>query len=371
MTTETVVEHRLSRAHETLRNGAGDALVLFPSSNMHYLGGFDEEPMERHLFLIVTRDDAVFVAPAMYDDQLAAESPITDVRTWSDGDDPTALLETVGDEFELAGGRLLVDDRMWALFTQDLRDTFPDASFGLASRVLDDLRIRKDDAELDRLRDAATISDTVSEAIRGLGSDAIGLTETELAEEIETRLAEAGGDGISFETVVGSGPNGARPHHRHTDRTIQHGDPVVLDFGTTVDGYPGDQTRTVVFDGDPPANFTDVHDAVLAAQKAAIQQVERGIAAEAVDHAARDVLEEHGYGEQFIHRTGHGVGLDVHEPPYITDGNDRELESGMVFSIEPGVYVEGEFGVRIEDLVVVTEDGCERLNRSPRTWQSL
>ncbi|APW99910.1 peptidase [Halobiforma lacisalsi AJ5] len=368
---DDVVQRRLERARDRLSERGIDALVCFPSSNMGYLAGFEEEPMERHLFLFVTPETELFVAPEMYDDQLRDASPVTDIRTWSDGDDPVALVERVGDELGLSGGRLLVDDRMWALFTQDLRTAFPEASFGLASEVTEELRLRKDEAELEALREAAEISDTVSEEIRALGAEAIGMTENELAAEIEERLADAGGEGVSFETVVGSGPNGARPHHRSGDRTIEAGDPVVLDFGTRAGGYPGDQTRTVVFDGEPPAAFEEVHDAVLEAHNAAVEAVEPGVPAEEIDRVARDVLEERGYGDEFIHRTGHGVGLDVHEPPYITAGNDRELEPGMVFSVEPGVYLEGEFGVRIEDLVVVTEDGHERLNDSPRTWRPL
>ncbi|RQG97100.1 M24 family metallopeptidase [Natrarchaeobius chitinivorans] len=371
MIDETAIDDRLERARDRLAARGIDALVCFPSSNMYYLSGFEDEPMERHLFLFVSPDRALFLAPEMYDHQIRDESPIDDVRTWSDDEDPTALLASIGDELDLAGGQLLVDDRMWALFTQDLRKTFPDASFGLASAVLEDLRLRKDDAELEALREAARISDAVSESVRELGPDAVGLTERELAREIGRRLEEAGGDGVSFETVVGSGPNGARPHHRHGERTIESGDPVVLDFGTWTAGYPGDQTRTVVFDGDPPAEFEDVHDAVLAAQQAAIDAVEPGIEAREVDRAARELLEKRGYGDRFVHRTGHGVGLDVHEPPYITSENDRKIEPGMVFSVEPGVYLEGEFGVRIEDLVVVTDDGCERLNDSPRTWRPL
>ncbi|OIB58818.1 M24 family metallopeptidase [Natrialba sp. SSL1] len=364
----TLIHDRLDRARETLEQEGADALILFPSSNMGYLSGFQEEPMERHLFLFVTREETLFLAPEMYDEQLAAESVVSTVRTWSDGDDPTVLLAAIGDELEITSGRLLVDDTMWALFTQDLRETFPEATFGLASEVVDELRLRKDEVELEKLRSAAAISDRVSEAVRDLGEEAIGMTEAELAEEIEHRLTAAGGEGVSFETVVGSGPNGARPHHRHTDRQIERGDPVVLDFGTSVEGYPGDQTRTVVFAGEPPADFEDVHSAVLAAQQAALDAVEPGVEAQAIDRAAREVLENRGYGEEFVHRTGHGVGRDVHEPPYITEGNERVLEPGMVFSIEPGAYLEGEFGVRIEDLVVVTDDGCERLNRSPREW---
>ncbi|MEY7850637.1 M24 family metallopeptidase [Natrarchaeobius sp. A-rgal3] len=371
MDRDSIVEDRLERARAGLERAGADALVCFPSSNTHYLSGFDEEPMERHLFLFVTRDRAAFLAPEMYDEQIRAESVVEDVRTWSDGEEPTAALEAIGTDLGLSEGRLLVDDRMWALFTQDLRATFHDATFGLASEVLDDLRICKDDAELEALREAAAVSDAVSESIRRLGPNAVGMTETELAAEIEDRLAAEGGSAISFESVVGSGPNGARPHHRHGEREIRPGDPVVLDFGTVVDGYPGDQTRTVVFAGDPPDDYEDVHEAVLEAQSTAVEAVEPGVEASEVDRAARTVLEERGYGDRFVHRTGHGVGLDLHEPPYIAADTDCRLEPGMVFSVEPGVYLEGEYGVRIEDLVVVTEDGCERLNHSPRTWRPL
>jgi Xaa-Pro aminopeptidase len=211
----------------------------------------------------------------------------------------------------------------------------------------------------------------VSVEIRELGEEVIGMTETELADEIERRLASAGGEEVAFDTIAGSGPNGAKPHHRHEDREIRRGDPLVLDFGAYVDRYPGDQTRTVVLAGDPPEDYEAVHEVVREAQQAAVEAIEPGVPAEAVDRAAREVIEDAGYGEEFVHRTGHGVGLDVHESPYIVAGNETQLEPGMVFSVEPGIYLEGEFGVRIEDLVVVTEDGCERLNDSPRTWEPL
>jgi Xaa-Pro aminopeptidase len=233
--------------------------------------------------------------------------------------------------------------------------------------VLAPLRRVKDDAEIDALRRAGRVADRVVDEIRALGSDVAGMTEDALAAEIESRLAAAGGDGVSFEPIVGSGPNGAKPHHAHGDRVVEAGDPVVLDFGARVDGYPSDQTRTLVFGGSPPAEFGRVHDVVREAQEAAVRAVEPGATADAVDRAARDVIE---YGDRFIHRTGHGVGLDVHEEPYIVAGNDLELEPGMVFSVEPGVYLPGRFGVRIEDLVVVTEDGCERLNDADRGWRT-
>jgi Xaa-Pro aminopeptidase len=366
----TPAERRTRACQDRLREGPADAVVCFPSTNLQYLTGFVEEPGERHLLLFVPESgDPVFLVPDLYDHQVRDESWVEDVRTWTDGDDPRAAVAGVAEDLGLAGGHLLVDDTMWARFTQDLRAVLPDATFGLASEVLADLRVRKDETEIDALRRAGAVADRVVADLRALGADAVGLTEAALASEVETRLADAGGEGVSFDPVVGSGPNGAKPHHRHGDRTIEAGDPVVLDFGTRVDGYPSDQTRTVVFDGEPPAEFTEVHRVVREAQQAAVDAVAPGVPAEAVDAAAREIIEAAGYGERFVHRTGHGVGLDVHEEPYIVAGNDRELDAGMVFSIEPGVYLPGEFGVRVEDLVVVTADGCERLNHAERDWR--
>ncbi|SEO97266.1 Xaa-Pro aminopeptidase [Halogranum amylolyticum] len=366
----TPFERRTRDCQSRLRDGAGDALVLFPSQNLFYLSGFSESPGERHLLLFVPADgDPVFLVPDLYAEQIRETSWIDDVRTWSDDEDPRESLRAVATDLDLEGGRLLVDDTMWARFTQDLRGILPDASFGLASEVVAPLRLRKDEAELDALRRAGRVADRVVGDVRALGDDVLGTTEAELAATIERRLVDAGGDGSSFEIIVGSGPNGAKPHHSHGDRRIEAGDPVVLDFGTRVDGYPSDQTRTVVFAGDPPTEFVEVHDVVREAQQAAVDVVEPGVAAGAVDAAARDVVEAVGYGERFIHRTGHGVGLDVHEEPYIVADSDVELEAGMVFSVEPGVYLPGEFGVRIEDLVVVTDDGCERLNDTDRGWR--
>ncbi|WP_276302232.1 M24 family metallopeptidase [Halorussus lipolyticus] len=365
-------EERTRRCQRRLAEVGADAAVLFPSTNLFYASGFREEPGERHLFLFVPQEGTpAFVAPEMYDEQIRDSSWVEDVRLWADGEDPTDLVAEVADDMDLRGGHLLVDDTMWALFTQDLRETLSEATFGLASEVFEDLRMRKDETEIDALRRAGTLADRVSVEIRELGEEAVGMTESELVAEIERRLGDAGGEEAAFGTIAGSGPNGAKPHHRHGDREIQRGDPVVLDFGAYVDNYPGDQTRTVVFAGDPPAGYEEVHETVREAQQTAVEAVEPGVLAEDIDRKAREVIEEAGYGDEFVHRTGHGVGLDVHESPYIVEGNETELEPGMVFSVEPGIYLPGEFGVRIEDLVVVTDDGCERLNDSPRTWEPL
>jgi len=366
----TAFERRTRDCQAALRDAGADAVVLFPGSNMVYLSGFQEAPNERHLLLFVpAQGEPAFVAPTMYREQL--DTWVADRRLWDDGEDPLTLIEAVAEDLDIAGGTVLVDDHMWATFTQDLRATLPDAEFGLASDVLAPLRMRKDEHELDALRRAGALADAVSEELRGLGDEAVGRTESALAREIDRRMADRGAAEPSFDTIVAAGENGAKPHHRHGDREIAAGDPVVLDFGGSVDGYPGDQTRTTVFAGDPPEGFEDVFEVVLAAHHAGVEAVEPGVPAEAVDAAAREVVADAGYGEQFVHRTGHGVGLEVHEPPYIVAGNERELEPGMVFSVEPGVYLPGEFGVRIEDLVAVTDDGHERLNDSPRTWRPL
>ena len=365
----TPFERRTRACQDRLAETDADAVVLFPSRNLLYLSGFDEEPAERHLFLFVPREGApVFLVPALYETQVRAESWVADVETWSDDENPVAAVRTIASDLSLDGGRLLVDDTMWAQFTQDLRAVLPNADFGLASEVLAPLRAQKDDAELDALRRAGAVADRVVERLRDMGDRCLGMTEAELAAEIERLLDDEGGEGVAFGPIGGSGPNGAMPHHTYDDRIVESGDPVVLDFGTYVDHYPSDQTRTLVFGGDPSAEFENVHDVVQAARTAAFEVVEPGVTAGEVDRAARAVIEDAGYGDQFIHRTGHGVGLDVHEEPYIVAGSDRELDVGNVFSIEPGVYLPGEFGVRVEDLVVVTEDGAELLNDTDRGW---
>lgn len=386
----TPFETRIRNCQRRLERADVALLVCFPSPNLTYLTGFDETPSERHLLLFVPRTGApVVVAPTMYDQQLTAlplEDPPLECRLWADDDNPVELVDSVLEELLSRSDRdgqstadetteILLDDRLWETFSQDLRACVPNATFGLASTVLAELRLRKDDPELDALRRAGAIADRVSLEIRSRGEDLIGVSEAQLASEIERLLATHGGGEPAFSTIVASGPNGARPHHHSSDRTIESGDPIVLDFGAFVGvdlggatgRYPGDQTRTMVV-GEPPAEYERVHETVTNAQQAAIDAIEPGVTAGSIDRAARSVIEDAGYGDTFVHRTGHGVGLEVHEPPYIVDGNDRKLEPGMVFSVEPGIYLGGKFGVRIEDLVVVTDDGADRLNDSPRGW---
>ncbi|WP_251331366.1 aminopeptidase P family protein [Haloplanus pelagicus] len=366
----TPFERRTRRVQSRLAAPGTDAdtLALSPGQDLYYLSGVDRDPSDRLLlFVVPERGDPTFVVPALEAPSVREATWIDDVRTWADETGPDPVLDPVLDD--LSPSRVLLADRMWAAVSLDLRERLPAASFGLASEVLGPLRRRKDDRELDHLRAAAEAADAAMADVRALGADAVGRTEAELAAFVEERLDAHGGTGVAFDTIVAAGPNGADPHHATGDREIRPGDPVVLDFGTRVAGYPSDQTRTVVFAGDPPPAFETVHDVVREATAAGVAAVDPGVRTGAVDRAARSVIEAAGYGDRFVHRTGHGVGLDVHEAPDIVAGGEVELEPGMVFSVEPGIYLPDRFGVRIEDLVVVTDDGVDRLNRTDRGWR--
>jgi D-alanyl-D-alanine dipeptidase len=259
-------------------------------------------------------------------------------------------------------GRYAVTDRTWAVHVLALQSVARDARFVPASRSLPPLRAVKDAGELEALARAGAAADAVFEEI--VASPFAGRTEQDVAGELADLLRANAHDVVDF-TIVGSGPNAASPHHEASDRRIRPGEAVVLDFGGFVEGYGSDITRTVAV-GEGPEGFEEVYETVRRAQEAAMEAVGPGVPARDVDRAARDVIEDAGFGPFFIHRTGHGIGLETHEDPYIVGTNETPLREGMTFSIEPGIYLEGRFGVRIEDIVVVTADGARRFNQAPR-----
>jgi Xaa-Pro aminopeptidase len=255
--------------------------------------------------------------------------------------------------------RVGLGDRMWAEQVLALRDALPEAEQALAGAVLRGLRLRKSPAEVEALRRAGRAIDAVHQRM-GEWLRA-GRTEAEVAADIAAGIREAGHATVEF-TIVAAGPNGASPHHGVSGRVIAAGEPVVVDIGGRMpDGYCSDSTRVYCI-GEPPADFAAYYAVLHEAQRAAVAAVRPGVAAQAVDAAARDLIAAAGHGEAFLHRTGHGIGLDAHEDPYIVAGNDTPLEPGMAFSIEPGIYLAGRHGARIEDIVVCTPDGVERLN---------
>jgi len=309
--------------------------------------------------------DPVLLVPELEEPRALASGvgERVEITTWPDGADPYDALAPLLP----ADGTLGASDRMWSLHLLGTQRVRPEAKFVSGSAVLARLRSIKDDHEMELLSRAARGAD---ETFRKLADTRLeGLREEEVAVLLASILREVGHEEVAF-TIVGSGPNAASPHHEPGDRTIRWGDPIVLDFGGRVGGYCSDISRTVVV-GEAPGGFQEVYDVVREAQEEAFRAVSPGVAARDVDRVARDVIRAAGFGERFIHRTGHGIGLEEHEHPYISPDNEEPLEVGMAFSIEPGIYLEGRFGVRIEDIVVVTETGANRLNRASRDLETV
>jgi len=274
---------------------------------------------------------------------------------------PITIMERVG------LGSLLVSDRLYASFLLRLQEVVPDAAFGLASMVLSGLRAIKDAEEIELLRQAAHAADRVVAAIAG--GRLVGRSENDVAREVFARLVDEGHDSAEF-AIVGSGPNSASPHHEASTRVIRAGEPIVLDIGGRLGGYHSDVTRTLWVKGDadagPDDEFGHLYDVLQRAQAAGCAAVRPDVACEQIDAAARSVIAGAGMGDQFIHRTGHGIGLEGHEDPYMVSGNEEPLAVGHAFSVEPGIYFAGRHGARIEDIAVCAESGADMLNLSPR-----
>jgi Xaa-Pro aminopeptidase len=333
-----------------------------PSSDLTYLLGYPAHASERMTLLCVPRDGEPFVvAPTLEANRLDSRSDIVDVHRWEETDSPSALVARLVEGAE--GATVGISDQTWAVFLIRLQDALPDTKFASGNSVLRELRMVKDQQEIELLREAGARADRVWERFISTSKIA-GRTERDVAAEIRAMMTDEGLEPGGF-LIVGGGPNSASPHHMTSDRVINAGEAVVFDFGSPYQHYYSDITRTVHV-GEPSDEFRTVYDIVLAANRAARAAVKPGVACEAIDKAARDVIEEAGYGEYFIHRVGHGLGLDGHEEPYMVGGNTLPLVPGMVFSDEPGIYIPGRFGVRIEDILVCTEDGAESFNDATR-----
>ncbi|WP_427893012.1 M24 family metallopeptidase [Kribbella sp. GL6] len=353
-----VLRARLDRAREA---AAGTGLVIAPGSDLRYLIGQPGGSFERLTALLIPADGApALVVPKLEApgyDGLPLEDLGVEVVTWVDGVDP----------YKLAADRLggaatvAVSDFTPALHVLAIRDALPKAEQVLAGPIVRELRMRKDAAEIDALRKAGAAIDRVharvGEWLRA------GRTEAEVGADIAAAIVTEGHTEADF-VIVASGPNGASPHHALSERVIEAGDVVVVDIGGPVaEGYNSDSTRTYAVGTPRDADVAATYAVLQAAQQAAVDAVRPGATAESIDAAARDVIAAAGFGDYFIHRTGHGIGLDVHEEPYIVAGNDLPLEPGMAFSVEPGIYQAGRWGARIEDIVVVTADGVEPMNK--------
>jgi len=353
---------RRARAAAELRERQIAALLVSPGADLLYLSGYHLSPSERLTCLVLDADGrATMVCPAFEAPRATAGAPDVERSTWQETEDPFALVASL----VRGTGPVAVADQMWAGFVIGLQKALPQREFRVASVITRELRMRKDAGEIEALR---LVSESADRAYAGiLERPFAGRTEREIGADLAALLRAEGHDEVGF-TIVGSGANGASPHHEPGDRRIADGDTVVLDFGGAMRGYRSDITRTVHV-GPSGSEDQKVHDVVRRAQDAGYAAARKDASAESVDAASRRVIDEAGYGAFFIHRTGHGIGLDGHEHPYLVRGNQERLEPGMAFSIEPGIYLPGRFGVRIEDIAVIDADGSARpLNRADHAF---
>jgi Xaa-Pro aminopeptidase len=379
-------EQRLGRAQEKLPAEDASALLVGVGADLQWLTGYAAHQLERLTMLVLpAAGRATLIVPRLEltaaQACTAARAGLVDLVSWEETEDPFDLvgrlleasdsrpeiqLGALGGTWGRLGG-LLVSDRLWASFLLRIQAVVPEAAFGLASSVLAGLRAVKDAEEIDLLRRAAHAADRVVGQIAS--GRLVGRSEVDVSREVRDRLVNEGHDEAGF-AIVASGPNSASPHHEPGDRLIGAGEPIVLDIGGRLDGYGSDITRTLWVTGDenrgPSDDFRRLYEVLQEAQAAARDAVEFGVPCERVDAAAREVISAAGFGPNFIHRTGHGIGLEEHEDPYIVAGNSTPLAAGHAFSVEPGIYLDERYGARIEDIVVCTESGADVLNDAPR-----
>jgi Xaa-Pro aminopeptidase len=354
-----------------------DAVLIGVGAELRYLTGYAAMPLERLTMLVLAAEGsaATLIAPRLEATPAmacpAAATGAVTVATWQETEDPMALVAAALGRPAVEVRSVAVSDGLRAAFVLGLQRVLPAASFSLASAVLRPIRMRKDADEVALLRAAAQAADRVVATIAA--GPLVGRTEADVAREVRERLVAEGHDQAEF-WIIASGPNSASPHHEPGDRVIGAGEPIVIDIGGTVGGYASDTTRTIwVTGGDPSRGpddaFRRLYDVLQDGQDEARAAARPGVPCERIDAVARGIIEAGGFGPNFIHRTGHGIGLEVHEDPYIVSGNTEPLAPGMTFSVEPGIYLEGRYGARIEDIVVCGESGPITLNESPRDLQ--
>jgi D-alanyl-D-alanine dipeptidase len=351
---------RLAHAAKAAGQAGLDGVLVGPGPDLRWLTGYQPTASTERLtaLVLVPGEEPTLVVPALERPDAAAApgAPALRIVGWADGTDP---YQTVATRLP-ATGRYAVSDATWAVHLLGLLAALPRTAYVPLGTSMPMLRAVKDAAELDRLAMAGAAADETYTRI--VHTRFAGRRETDVADDLARLLREHGHEQVDF-TVVGSGPHGANPHHQAGDRVIEPGDTVVLDFGGLMHGYGSDTTRTVSV-GTPAFEVRRVHDIVRTAQQAAFDAVRPGVPCAEIDRTARSVIAEAGYAAHFIHRTGHGIGVTTHEPPYLVEGEEQPLVPGMCFSIEPGIYLSGRFGVRIEDIVTVTDTGARRLNNT-------
>lgn len=334
-----------------------DVVLLSLGADLPWLTGYEAMPLERLTMLVLPRSgDATLVVPRLEAPRVQEDREVFKLRPWDETEDPVGIVSQLSGVAET----IAISDRAWATFVLALQARMPDRTWVRASKVTGSLRAVKDAEEITALTAASAAADRVASQLLAGEIPLIGRAEREVSRDIGRRLIDEGHQKVNF-AIVGSGPNAASPHHDAGERLIGPGESVVCDFGGTMDGYCSDITRTV-WTGPPSSFEKEVYELLQSAQAAGVAAARVGTTCEDVDAAARSLITEGGFGEAFFHRTGHGIGLEEHEDPYIVSGNRMELRPGHAFSVEPGIYLSGRFGARIEDIVVADADGPLSLN---------
>lgn len=352
---------RLDRLRARMRETGTDLVALAPGAHMDWLLGYHPHPDERPCLLCVTPERAAWLMPALNAEGTREHTDLP-FYPWADADGPSGALDAlIADLGVSVARRIALDETMRADHAFLVTGALPQASHTFSEETVGALRMRKDAAEIAAQKENALIADRAMEA--ALAAIRPGVTEIEVAAAARAHFAAEGARPLF--NIVGAGPNGAFPHHQSGDRPLAEGDAVVIDIGARKGLYSSDITRMAAV-GHAPEGYQEVHDVVERAVQAALAAARPGVAAKEVDLAARGVIADAGYGDYFVHRTGHGLGVEGHEPPYLSSTSETILEEGMVFSIEPGIYIPGRFGIRLEDIVVLRADGPEILSERPR-----
>jgi Xaa-Pro aminopeptidase len=362
-----MLARRAERVRERMAELGVEVLLLSVGPDLPYLTGYEAMPLERLTMLVLPREgDATLVVPRLEAPRVAERPDVFALRPWDEVDDPIAIVAgLVGPAATVAIG-----DRTWARFVLDLQAALPQAAWRRAVDVLGPLRAVKEPGEVAALRRAAEAADRVAAQLQAGLIPLAGRTEAEVSADIGRRLVDEGHQRVNF-AIVAAGENAASPHHEPGERVIRPGEVVLCDFGGTMHdgegvGYCSDITRCVHL-GEPPAEVAEAYAVLHEAQAAGVAGATVGTTCEDVDTIARNVITQAGFGEWFIHRTGHGIGVEEHEDPYIVSGNATPLAPGHAFSIEPGIYLPGRFGLRLEDIVVAAAEGPDALNKADHT----
>jgi Xaa-Pro dipeptidase len=358
-----VFADRLERARQSMRAQGVDVALLSLGLDMPYLTGYNAMPLERLTMLVLpAHGDATIVVPGLEAPRVTLMPGVFTLLPWSETEDPVAITARLVKESTPETRVVAVGDQMWARFLVDLMPMLSATQYRRSVDVIGSLRMRKDQAEIDALRAAGAAVDRIAGELQAGRIPLVGRTEAQVSADLSARILAEGHDVVNF-AIVAAGENAASPHHHPASRVIQKNEIVLCDFGGTMNGYCSDITRCV-FTGEIASDVAEAYAVLFEAEAAAVKAATIGTPCEEVDAVARRIIAAAGFGDYFIHRTGHGIGLDAHEDPYIVSGNSLPLEAGHAFSIEPGIYLPGKWGMRLEDIVVATTHGPDSMNHA-------